>query len=171
MSFCGLRKPRPLRRRKEDKGKGKEDPGRIDVRDWRNDSESESEAKGLLQQRKKSANFDWAREDQLSTILENLDENRRTTPNWENEPNAKWDPAPPPAFVPKFASAAFKKTRFLEYVTSSIPEDRIPLMSFSGSKTPETPKSIAPPPRDVSVVHFPWRGCVEANLVSESSSQ
>lgn len=175
MSFCGLRKPRPLRRRKEEKGKGKsvqrnEDPGRLDVRDWNNDSESESDAKGLLQQhqvhhqRKKSADFDWAREDQLSTILEHLEESRKNTPNWENEPNAKRDD-PKPVFVPKFSSAAFKKTRFLEY-SSSIPEERIPLMSFSGSKTPDTPRSIAPPPRDVSVdtLEIYMEGLIEANL-------
>lgn len=173
MSFCGLRKPRPLRRRvqKEDKGKGKlvqhadeaHDPGRLDVSTWRNDSESLSDSKWLLRQ-KRSANFDWAREDQLSTILEQISnegiDSRRGTPNWENEPNAreenaKWDPAPAPTFAPKFASQAFKKTRFVEHV-DSIPEDRLPLMSFKsgGRQTPETPRSIAPPPTDVSSVFF-----------------
>lgn len=155
MLLCGLRKPRPLRRKQDDKGKGKEDPGRPDVRHRNNDSEAEPGTRGLLQhQPKQSADFDWAREDQLSTILENLDENRRSTPNWENEPNAKWDSAAAvaPVFASKFASATCKKTRFLEYVSSSISEDRIPLMSFSERKSPETPRPIAPPPKDVSIV-------------------
>lgn len=164
MWFCGLRKPRPLRPRKLDKGKSVEQdyeadsPGRLDVREGRSRDDNSGLAEGFeLRQQKTRANFDWAREDQLSTILEQISERSRTnTPNWENEPSAKaadakWDPAPSPTFVPKFASAAFKKTRFVEHV-DNIPEDRLPLMSFPAGKSPDTPRSITPPPRDVSAV-------------------
>lgn len=113
-SFCGLRKAKPLRRRKPKEGKpmqrASEDSGQLDVRhwDWDADSESGLNVEEVLRQRQ---NPDWAREDQVSTILEPLEESRRNTPNWENEPKVQWILAS--AFGPKPVNPAIKNTRFL----------------------------------------------------------
>jgi hypothetical protein len=97
MSFCGLRnrEERELRRLQKGKsvqrGNESHNPASVDVRDKYEDSE-DHERKRLL--RRKSADFEWAREDRLSVILDILEESSRkgNTPNWEKDESVLgWD--------------------------------------------------------------------------------
>lgn len=155
MSFCGMRKrERPLRRKEIDKGKGKQresHPG-PDVRDEHFEDFEKFEQTRLLQ--RKSADFEWARNDQLSVILEILEETSRNTPNWEKEESAlgldRALPAPRPQIPP------LKRTRFVDRDSNirPIPEHQhyeyFGKMSSEQRSSPGTPRPIAPPPRDVS---------------------
>jgi hypothetical protein len=103
--------------------------------------------------RRKSADFEWAREDQLSIILEILEESSRkgNTPNWEKDESALgWDrvitpPPPAPPSIPPL-----KRTRFIDRDSRIrlIPEHYA--VNMSDGRTPESLRPIQTPPRDVS---------------------
>ena len=123
MSFCGLRNPekKALRRRQKngkavDRGDESQNLVGGYVRHSQDDDGSE-QIREIL--RRKSADFEWAREDQLSAILEVLEE--RNTPGWEKEESALgWDQAAPPVpLLPSTATTPKKtqKTRFVEVFT------------------------------------------------------
>jgi hypothetical protein len=150
MSFCGLRKPHknlrtlPLCPRQAVQSVLAADPGALDVRDSHDydQDHGDRELQHLLRQRG-SANFEWAREDQLSIILESVSEARSRTLNWDTEEIwAKPDREKAP-LGPHFR---FKRTRFLN---DNIPEDHHAEMS--SRSIPDTPRPIQPPPRDVSL--------------------
>jgi hypothetical protein len=104
-----------------------------------------------VRRRKKSTDFQWAREDQLSIILEILDgdkESRRSTPRWEQKekegprkrPSLDWDKVP--------RLEPFKRTRFLDQRFSL--SDHLEVMS-SRKTSPGTSRPIEAPPTDVSL--------------------
>ena len=123
------------------------DPGFLDV----SREPIDSERKSLLN--RPSANFDWAREDQLSTILENLDDSasRRGDDQEDQQPLT---PVPEQApRKPRVIRSRVKRTRFVEHLSSPghiSKQYREKMSSMSGRRTPETPRPIAAPPRDVS---------------------
>ena len=150
MSFCGLRNREKRELHRLQKGKSVErgneshNPASVDVRDEYEDSE-DHERNRLL--RRKSADFEWAREDQLSVILEILEESSRkgNTPNWEKDESVLgWDrvvtPRAPPR-VPPFERTD-RDSRILP-----IPEHYA--VNMSDRRTPESPRPIQTPPRDV----------------------
>lgn len=181
MSLCGLRRPPPLRPRREakkDKEKGREksvpgdeyhDPGLLDVRREPNDSERNS----LLH--RASANFDWAREDQLSTILEFEDSGSRRDESQDYHVPVTPTPEQPPRKA-RVIKPRVKRTRFVEHLSSpgnisKLYRERMS-SSMSDRRTPDTPRPIAPPPRDVSwliVLCDMWRE--KTNEVPQSSSR
>ncbi|KAH7418094.1 hypothetical protein BKA64DRAFT_700632 [Cadophora sp. MPI-SDFR-AT-0126] len=175
-TLCGLRRthhPPPLRPRREEKrdkekGKGKEksvlvnethDPGYLDV----SREPIDSERKSLLN--RPSANFDWAREDQLSTILESLDDSasRRDDEEGEQQPLT---PVPEQApRKPRVIRSRVKRTRFVEHLSSPghiSKQYREKMSSMSGRRTPETPRPIAAPPRDLESIAY-----IDKSLVFE----
>lgn len=117
--------------------------------------------------KRKSANFEWARSDQLSVILEILEKTSNAgTPQWEKtEAALKWDTIPklsPPPPSPLFkGKGKEKRTRWLDYEyglrtpESGYPPYYLPLtMSTSSGRrdSPVTPRAIEPPPTDVSLL-------------------
>ncbi|KAL2069067.1 hypothetical protein VTL71DRAFT_15405 [Oculimacula yallundae] len=178
-TLCGLRRIhrtpplRPRREEKIDKGKGKEksvlatneirDPGFLDVS--RDPIDSDSEIKSLLN--RPSANFDWAREDQLSTILEIFDDNgsrkgddlEKQTEQQPLTPLQEEAPRKPRVIKPRV-----KRTRFVEHISSPghISKAYREKMSMSGRRTPETPRPIAPPPKDLESIAY-----IDKSLVFE----
>ena len=149
MSFCGLRKPPknlrslPLRPRQAVQSVLAADPGSLDVRDSHDYDHEDRELQHLLRKRG-SANFEWARDDQLSIILASVSEARTRTPTWDTEEVwLKPDKGKAP-FVPHFR---YKRTRFLDH--DDIPEDYH--VEMSSKSIPGTPRPIQPPPRDVSL--------------------
>jgi hypothetical protein len=151
MSFCGLRKPPknlrtlPLRPREAVQSVLAADPGSlVDVReshDFDHDHE-DRELQHLLRKRG-NANFEWARDDQLSIILESVSEARTRTPNWDTE--EIWA-GPDKGKAPLGPHFRFKRTRFFN--DDDIPEDY--RAEMSSKSIPTTPKPIQSPPRDVS---------------------
>lgn len=118
--------------------------------------------------KRKSANFEWARSDQLSVILEILEKTSNAgTPQWEKtEAALKWDtipklspPPPSPLFKGK-GKGKEKRTRWLDYEyglrtpESGYPPYYSPLemsTSLGRRDSPVTPRAIEPPPTDVSI--------------------
>lgn len=173
-TLCGLRRtrhPPPLRPRREtkkDKGKGKEKAvlandhrethGFLDV----SREPIDSERKSLLN--RPSANFDWAREDQLSTILENLEDSSSRRGDEQDKDHEQPPLTPTPEQAPRkpqVIKPRVKRTRFVEHLSSPghiSKQYREKMSSMSGRRTPETPRPIAAPPRDVSCcVELNWR--------------
>lgn len=155
MSFCGLRNREKKALRRLQKGKSVErgnssyNPAFVDVRDEYDDYE-DNERNRLLH-RRKSADFEWAREDQLSVILEILEESSRkgNTPNWEkDESSLGWDRATPPAPAPRIPP--LKRTRFVDRDSRIRPIPEHYAVNMSDKRTPESPRPIQTPPRDVS---------------------
>lgn len=117
--------------------------------------------------KRNSANFDWARSDQLSVILEILEKTSNVgTPQWEKtEAALKWDTitklSPPPPPTPRFkGKGKEKRTRWLDYEYGlRTPESGYPpyyspleMSTTSGRRdSPVTPRAIEPPPTDVSL--------------------
>jgi hypothetical protein len=124
------------------------DPGSlVDVRDSHDfdDHDHDHEDRELqhLLRNRGSANFEWARDDQLSIILESVSEARTRTPNWDTE--EIWA-GPDKGKAPLGPHFRFKKTRFLN--DDDIPEDY--RAEMSSRSIPTMPKPIQPPPKDVS---------------------
>ncbi|KAH6710914.1 hypothetical protein DL95DRAFT_322727 [Leptodontidium sp. 2 PMI_412] len=170
-TLCGLRRtrhPPPLRPRREtkkDKGKGKEKAvlandhrethGFLDV----SREPIDSERKSLLN--RPSANFDWAREDQLSTILENLEDSSSRRGDEQDKDHEQPPLTPTPEQAPRkpqVIKPRVKRTRFVEHLSSPghiSKQYREKMSSMSGRRTPETPRPIAAPPRDLeSIAHI-----------------
>jgi hypothetical protein len=154
MSFCGLRNQEKRELRRLQKGKSVErandlyNPASVDVRGEYEDFEDHERIRLL---RRKSADFEWAREDQLSVILEILEESSRkgNTPNWEKDESALgWDrvitPVSPPRIPP------LKRTRFVDRDSRIRPIPEHYAVNMSDGRTPESPRPIQTPPRDVS---------------------
>ena len=152
MSFCGLRKPPknlrtlPLRPREAVQSVLAADPGSlVDIRDSHDfDHDHEDRELQHLLRKRGNANFEWARDDQLSIILESVSEARTRTPNWDTE--EIWA-GPDKGKAPLGPHFRFKRTRFLN--DDNIPEDY--RAEMSSKSIPTTPKPIQPPPRDVSL--------------------
>lgn len=155
MSFCGLRNREKRELRRLQKGKSVErgndsynNPASrfVDVRGEHDDFDDSNERNQLL--RRKSADFEWAREDQLSVILEILEETSRNTPNWEKDESALgWDRVTPPA-PPKIPP--LKRTRFVDRDSRIRPIPEHYAVNMSEKITPDSPRPIQSPPRDVS---------------------
>jgi hypothetical protein len=135
------------------------------------DSESRDEPRQALRCRS-SADFTWpwAREDQLSVILETLSEagsRRESEPTWERHRGTEsgdLDVAVRSSTTPSAHPyplqnertqryiPSFKRTRFIDQDIPEheyyVPEDK---MSDNSRPSPEIPRPIAPPPQDVSV--------------------
>ncbi|KAI9056036.1 hypothetical protein LZ554_000968 [Drepanopeziza brunnea f. sp. 'monogermtubi'] len=189
MSLCGLRRPPPLRPRREakqDKGKGKEEPVLVDecgdaglITVDEDTYIYDSERNEQLQTRKSSPNFDydydWEREDQLSTILENLEDGGSQR---DGSSDCHPTPTPPPPVTPTTPETEprkargfrprTKRTRFGEHLSSpaniSKQSRAAAKMSstMSGRRTPETPRPIAAPPRDLESIAY-----IDKSLVFE----
>jgi hypothetical protein len=149
MSFCGLRNREKRELRRLQKGKSVErgieshNPASVDVRDEYEDSE-DHERKRLL--RRKSADFEWAREDQLSVILEILEESSRkgNTPNWEKDESVLgWDRV----VTPRAPRVPPLKRTDRDSRIPPIPEHYA--VNMSDRRTPESPRPLQTPPRDV----------------------
>ncbi|KAH6668183.1 hypothetical protein B0J14DRAFT_600013 [Halenospora varia] len=126
--------------------------------------------------RRKSENFEWAREDQLSVILELLEnESKRGTPGWEKQiEEINWSEVPrlsPPPPTPKTPTPQMKKTRFPDQDRDR--GFRTPGSSYSSSykmsgsrdrsrSSPATPRLIEPPPTDLESISR-----LDASLVFE----
>jgi hypothetical protein len=153
MSFCGLRNRERREARRLRKGKTVErndsyNPAPVDVRDDYQDFE-DHERNRLL--RRKSAEFEWAREDQLSVILEILEESSRkgNTPNWEKDESALgWDRVITPPAPPRIP--LLKRTRFVDRDSRIKPIPENYAVNMSDRRTPDSPRPIQTPPRDVS---------------------
>lgn len=167
MSLCGLRSKIPpsakvLRPRRPQKplisrpvvveyeSHGPIDVKRSHERELAKDDDDDNERSKLLI-RRKSADFEWARADQLSVISE--EQSRRNTQIWENDDS--WEKRLDKGKASRVTTTTYpivKKTRFSEQ--ESIPEDwplKVEERTMPVDKTPvaPSPRSIDPPPRDV----------------------
>jgi hypothetical protein len=134
------------------KGKQQQSPKQPSLKGKQRNQPPQPHSQPPVRRRKKSADFQWAREDQLSVILEIFDgdkESRRSssTPKWEEKEkegprrrtSLDWDKVP--------RLEPFKRTRFLDQQFSL--SDHLEVMS-SRRTSPGTPKPIEAPPTDVS---------------------
>ncbi|CAL3962262.1 hypothetical protein PZA11_000528 [Diplocarpon coronariae] len=171
MSLCGLRRPPPLRRRREvkiDKGKDtekappdeKHEPDLLDA-----SKEPTLDQSDLLH--RPSANFEWARTDRLSTILENLEDSDIRRDGSLDHPQTPLRPTPQQ--LPRKARVIrprVKRTRFVEHISSpgniSKQYRQKLMLTMSDRRTPETPRPIATPPRELDLIAY-----IDKSLVFE----
>ena len=162
--FCGLCSPyKTLRHSHSEESVHSADeashPSRRDVRrkgkENAKDQHESSQSKSAFK-RRKSANFEWAREDQLSVILAILEgESRRNTPNWDDWDQEEfaalnWEKVPR---IPSFHSSFYQRIGRQEFgsLLNSPTKSDHSIMS-ERRPSPESVRPFLPPPRDVSPI-------------------
>ncbi|KAK2628102.1 hypothetical protein QTJ16_002748 [Diplocarpon rosae] len=172
MSLCGLRRPPPLRRRREvkiDKERGTEkaspdeqpDPGLLHA----SNEPTLLDPSDLLH--RPSANFEWARTDRLSTILENLEDGSSRRDESLDQPQTPLIPTPEQ--TPRKARAIrarVKRTRFVEHISSpgniSKQYRQKLMLTMYDRRAQEAPRPIATPPRELESIAY-----IDKSLVFE----
>ncbi|CZS98632.1 uncharacterized protein RAG0_10095 [Rhynchosporium agropyri] len=154
-----------------------QDPGFLDVVSH-DPAESDSEAKSLLN--RPSANFEWAREDQLSTILESFDDtgSRKSRDELERQKEQEhWPLAPLQEEALRKRAAVVKprvkRARFAEHISSPghISKQYREKMSMSGARTAESPRPIAPPPKDLETIEYIDKSLVFEHFTTDDAWQ